>query len=433
MRAMAWGIVVGLAAATAAPAADYLELTDFTLIDGTDAPPRTVKSLLARDGVIVAIDDAGTRPVAEADARWTRIGLNGAWVIPGLVDTHVHVTRYPDPRKGERVLLGALRGGVTAVRDLAGDARALAEIERLGATNSWTGPSLVYSALFGGPAIFQGGPTAEMAPGRPPGQASWARQIDTHTDLRLAVAEARGSGARNVKVYGDLTPKLATALIREATRQGLLTTAHATVFPARPGDLVAAGVGSLSHAPYLVWEAADTVPADYGQRINGAWSTVAADHPRLRALYRHMAERGTFLDATLYIYHEMKNYAPGQMDTSWTDAAFAWGAAATKQAHGAGVRVTTGTDWFEPRDEEALPHTHDELALLVEHTGFTPAQALIAATRNGAAALGLADQGILEPGKSADLVVLDADPLADIHNTTRIRFTVKHGVVVPPR
>ncbi|WP_257388892.1 amidohydrolase family protein [Tahibacter caeni] len=433
MRALIGGIVVWLAATAAAPAADYLELTDFTLIDGTDVPPRAVKSLLARDGVIVAIDDAGTRPAAEADARWTRIGLNGAWVMPGLVDTHVHVTRYPDPRKSERVLLGALRGGVTAVRDLAGDARALAEIERLGATRGWTGPSLVYSALFGGPAIFQGGPTAEMAPGRPPGQASWARQIDAHTDLRLAVAEARGSGARNVKVYGDLTPALAAALIRESTRQGLLTTAHATVFPARPSDLVKAGVGSLSHAPYLVWEAADTVPADYGRRISGAWSTTAADHPRLRALYRQMAERGTFLDATLYVYREMKNYAPGQMDTSWTDAAFAWGAAATRQARLAGVRVTTGTDWFEPRDEDALPHTHDELALLVEHAGFTPAQALVAATRNGAAALGLADQGTLEIGKAADLVVLDADPLADIRNTTRIRFTVKHGVAVQPR
>lgn len=427
------GLALWLAAISPAPATDYLELTDFQLIDGSGAAPRAVKSLLVRDGVIVAIDAAGTRPEPERDARWTRIGLAGAWVIPGLVDTHVHVSRYPDPRRGDRILASALRGGITSVRDLAGDARALAELDRAIEAGELRGPTLIYSALFGGPAIFHNGPTAEMSPGRTPGEAPWARRIDADTDLRQVMAEARGTGARNVKVYGDLKPRLATALIREARRQGLLTTAHATVFPAAPRDLVEAGIGSLSHAPYLVWEAADVVPDDYGQRIRGPWGTIAPDHPRLLALYRRMAERGVFLDATLYVYKAMKDYAPGQMDTSWTDAAFAWAAQATRLAHEAGVRVTTGTDWFEPRDEDGLPHTHDELALLVAHAGFTPAQALVAATRDGAAALGLADRGTLAVGKRADLVVLDADPLADIANTKRIRFTVSRGVVIPTR
>jgi imidazolonepropionase-like amidohydrolase len=427
------GIVLWLAAAGPLQAADYLELTDLQLVDGSGAPARAVKSLLVRDGVIVAIDEDGPRPAAEADARWTRIGLAGAWVMPGLVDTHVHLSRFPDPRRGDRILASALRGGVTSVRDLAGDARALGEIERAVEAGEWPGPTLIYSALFGGPAIFRNGPTAEMAPGRAPGEAPWARRIDATTDLHQAVAEARGTGARNIKVYGDLKPRLASALIREARRQGLLTTAHATVFPAAPGDLVEAGIGSLSHAPYLVWEAVDTVPDDYGQRIRGPWSTVAPDHPRLLALYRRMAERGVFLDATLYVYKAMKDYAPGQMDTRWTDAAFAWAAQATRHARAAGVRVTTGTDWFEPRDEGDLPHTHDELALLVDHAGFTPAQAIVAATRDGAAALGLTDRGTLAVGKLADLVVLDADPLADIRNTRRIRFTVRRGAVIRPR
>lgn len=417
-----------------ASAAEYLELTDFQLIDGTGAAARAVGSLLVRDGIIVAIDAAGTRPEAEADARWTRIGLGGAWVMPGLVDTHVHISRFPDPRKAERLLQGAVRGGVTAVRDLAGDARALAELERAIGAREWPGPSLVYSALFAGPDVFRNGPTAQLAPGRTPGSAPWARLIDTRTDLRQAVAEARGSGATTIKIYGDLMPRLAAAIVREARRQEVMTAAHATVFPARPSDLVEAGVGSLSHAPYLVWEAVDEVPDDYGQRINGPWTTVAPDHPRLLALYRRMAERGVFLDATLYVYKAMKDYAPGEMDTRWTEAAFAWAARATQLARAAGVRVTAGTDWFEPRDESGLPHTHDELALLVRDAGFTPMQAIVAGTRDGAAALGLAaDHGTLEIGNYADLVVLDADPLADIDNTRRLRLTVRHGVVVEPQ
>jgi len=388
--------------------------------------------MVVRDGVIVAIDAQGQVPVAEPGARWTRIDLDGAWIMPGLIDTHVHVARFADTRtNAEKILRQAVRGGVTGVRDLAGDARALAELERSMGAGEFTGPHLEFSALFGGPGIFVHGPTAEMASGRPPGAAPWTRAIVADSDLRTAVAEAKGSGAGTIKVYGNLDAALATRLINEATRQGLHTTAHATVFPARPGDLVAAGVGTLTHSPYLVWEAVDKVPDDYGARIAGPWKTVPPDDPKLLALYKRMAERGTFLDATLYVYKAMKNFAP-DMHVEWADAAFDWGAKATRLAHQAGVRVTTGTDWFEPREGE-LPHTHDELALLVEQAGFTPMAAIISGTRNGAIAMGI-DRitGTVDVGKQADLLVLAADPLADIHNTTRIRMTVRAGTIVAP-
>jgi imidazolonepropionase-like amidohydrolase len=106
---------------------------------------------------------------------------------------------------------------------------------------------------------------------------------------------------------------------------------------------------------------------------------------------------------------------------------------ATRLAHAAGVPVTTGTDWFEPTQDGELPHTHEELALLVEAAGFTPMEAIIAGTRNGAVAMGLgATHGTVERGKVADLLVLDADPLVDIHNTTRLRMTIRNGVPVTP-
>lgn len=415
-------------------AAEYLELTDFQLIDGTGAAARPVGTLIARDGVIVMIDGQGEAPAPEADARWLRIGLNGAWVIPGLIDTHVHVARFPDTRAHAQAILDdAVRGGVTTVRDLAGDARALADIERATAAGEFTGPHVVYSALFGGPDIYKKGPASEMAAGRPPGGAPWALAVTADTDLRQAVAEAKGAGVANIKLYGDLDARLSRMIIAEARRQELMTTAHATVFPAGPGDLVAGGVGSLSHAPYLVWEAADAIPADYRMRTQGPWSSVPPDHPRLLALYRRMAERGVFLDATLYVYKAMRDYSP-EVQADWTDDAFAWAVQATRLAHAAGVRVTAGTDWFEPRDDADLPHTHEELALLVEAAGFTPMEAIQAGTRDGAAALGLsASRGTVQSGKLADLLVLDASPLDDIRNTTRIRMTVVRGKTVAPR
>lgn len=412
--------------------ADVLELRRLRLIDGSGAPARNVQRLLVRDGRIVAIDAEGTPPAPAAGEPWTRLDLGGTSVMPGLIDTHVHVARFPDTRtQAERILRQAVQGGVTAVRDLAGDARALAELQRGLAAGEWIGPHLVYSALVGGGDIFGEGPTTQMSPGWPPGSAPWARRIDAATDLRLTLAEARGTGARNLKLYGDVAPDLARAVLGEAARQDMLTTAHATVFSARPSDLVEAGVGSLAHAPYLVWEAVDEVPTDFRKRTEGPWASVPPDHPRLLALYRRMAARGTSLDATLYVYKAMKNYSP-EVKADWTDAAFAWGAQATRIAREQGVRVTAGTDWFEPREGE-LPHTHEELALLVEHAGFSPMQAIVAGTSNGAIALGLdAETGTIAVGKSADLLVLEADPLRDIRHTQRIRMTFRAGRRVDP-
>ena len=416
---------------TAASAANVLELSNFTLIDGTGAVARPVKTLVARDGVIVSID--GEAYARQKRDRVTQIDLDGAHVIPGLIDTHVHVARFPETRgRAERILRGAVRGGITAVRDLTGDARTLADVERAIAAREFIGPTVIYSAMFGGPDIYKAGPTASMSPGREPGTAPWTRVVDARSDLPTLVAQAVGTGAKNAKVYGDLDDALATNVIREARRQGLLVTAHGTVFPARPSTLVAAGAGSLSHAPYLVWEAAEVVPDDYQMRTQGAWTTVKADHPKLRALYAQMAKEGATLDATLYIFRKMQSFPP-ERKVQWSKDAFAWAVEATKLAHRAGVRVTTGTDWFEPEDELGLPHTHEELAILVESVGFTPMEAIVAGTRHGAIALGLEKtHGTIEPGKFADLVVLDADPLADIRNTTAIRFVVRHGDVVDP-
>ncbi len=416
---------------SAAPAAEILELRDFQLIDGTGAPTKAVQRLVAVNGTIVQIDANGSAPEPQPRSRWTRIDLAGAWVIPGLIDTHVHIARFPDTHaKASEILNQAVRGGVTAVRDLGGDARTLAELDRAIAAGEFIAPDIIYSAMFGGEDIFVAGPIAQFATGRALGEAAWARRVDAASDLRLLVAEAKGSGARNLKLYGDLTPALAAELISQGRDLGMLSTAHATLFPAGPKALVDAGVGSLAHAAYLVWAAVEQIPDDYQQRTAGPWQAFPADHPRLLALYRQMAEADVTLDATLYVYEQMQTY-PGVPHMPWTVQAAAWGAEATRHAHAAGVLVTTGTDWFEPRNERELPHTHEELVLLVDKAGFTPLAAIQAGTHNGAIALGLGQtHGTLEPGKLADLIVLEADPLADIRNTQKIRFTVRKGRVV---
>jgi imidazolonepropionase-like amidohydrolase len=430
VRRIALPLLILALQSAALPAADYLELTRFKLIDGTGAPVREVSRLLARDGRIVRIDDAGEVATASTDDRWTRVDLGGAWVMPGLIDTHVHVARFPDATtQAERILRDAVRGGITTVRDLGGDARALAELERRGSAEQAVLPEIVFGAMFGGDDIYEGGPTSQLARGRPVGDTPWTQRVTDDTDLPVAIALARGSGSSHIKLYGDIDASLATAVTLEARRQGVQIVAHATVFPARPSELVDAGVGTLSHAPYLVWEAVDRVPADYNARIRGPWKTTPADHPRLLALYRSMAKRGVVLDATLFVYRWMGDYSPA-VQAGWAPDAFAWAVDATRVAHREGVRVSTGTDWFEGRNG-VLPNTHEELAILVDEAGFTPMEAIVAGTRNGALASGRgASLGTVEVGKVADLLVLDADPVADIRNTTRMRHVIRRGVFV---
>lgn len=125
---------------------------------------------------------------------------------------------------------------------------------------------------------------------------------------------------------------------------------------------------------------------------------------------------------------EVRYFAP----TQWR-AIFAGFKKISVQIRANKVPILAGTDWSSFLNEKgAQPGRclHDELALLVE-AGFTPTEVLRAATLNPASFLGLSDSlGTIEVGKIADLVLLEADPIQDIHNTTRIAAVIQKGRLV---
>jgi imidazolonepropionase-like amidohydrolase len=103
----------------------------------------------------------------------------------------------------------------------------------------------------------------------------------------------------------------------------------------------------------------------------------------------------------------------------------------TRRARELGVAVAAGTDALAGERDGELPNLHRELELLVHGAGFSPLEAITAATRNSARALGAEDtRGTIGVGKLADLVVLRADPSADIRNTREIELVVKRGRVI---
>jgi imidazolonepropionase-like amidohydrolase len=148
---------------------------------------------------------------------------------------------------------------------------------------------------------------------------------------------------------------------------------------------------------------------------------IGPDHPAIRALFAAMKAKGVIWDPTLFVY---------RADSAAADTGVAKRRAAraldfVQAAHGAGVRIAAGTDGMG--GDRGLPNLHEELALLVR-AGLTPLDALIAATRTGAEVLGMsASHGTIAVGKAADLLVLRADPLADIRNTRQIDFVIKRG------
>jgi imidazolonepropionase-like amidohydrolase len=139
-----------------------------------------------------------------------------------------------------------------------------------------------------------------------------------------------------------------------------------------------------------------------------------------------MRARGTILDPTLWVYRAPDN-AP---DTSLAKRRERLAIEFTRAAHAAGVRVAAGTDGMSADSAGALPNIHEEMALLVR-AGLIPMEAIVAATQTNAIAGGFErDHGTVAVGKAADLLVLNADPTADIRNTTRIAYVVRRGLVL---
>jgi imidazolonepropionase-like amidohydrolase len=346
------------------------------------------------------------------------LDLPGQFVIPGLIDSHVHLATDPSggdrrPRV-ERRLRNALHGGITSVRDMAGDGRALASLARDALVGDIESPGIYYAALMAGPDFFSDPRVIAVSRGITPGTAPWARAVTAATDWPRAVAEARGTGASAIKVYAAVSADVLGPLVSEAHRQGLRVWAHAALFPARPSEVVAAGVDVVSHASLFAWEGVNPMPG-VNQRVRPD-PVLEPDDPRMLALYREMARRHTILDATLFVMGD----APAERQ--------AWCAAVTHAAWSAGVPISAGTDSIGVDTPGRLPDLHEELRLLVQRAGLTPLAAISAATLNGARAIGIDSlRGTIAVGKAADLVVLSGDPTRDITHTRDIVYVFRDG------
>ena len=418
-------ILFGAASAHAAdPPFARVIYSNATLIDGTGGEPRAGMAVIVNGE---RIEDVV--PVAGLTAQLRHgaliIDLSGLYLLPGLIDSHQHLATPPNRSRAEALLRRDLYSGITATRIMADDLRPIAELDRAARTGEITGPDIWYAAMFAGRSFFGDPRTAAVSSGYTPGEAPWAQAIDAGTDLSLAVARARGTGARAVKIYADLPPDLVRALAEEARRQGMMIWAHAMVFPTPPDQVLAANPDTISHTCYLAYQVSERRPAAYRDRFPVDSAALAhGDHPAMESLFRTMRTQGVLLDATLRVYREVERRATPQRPAHCSlDLA----ARLTAEARRAGVLVSAGTDGDTPYTA-SYPGLFEELELLVHRAGFTPLEAIRAATQIGAMAMGQGQSmGVIAPGYFANLVVLERDPVVDIANMRSVQFTVKRG------
>jgi imidazolonepropionase-like amidohydrolase len=424
--------------------AQPLLIQNVTIIDGTGSNIQPIRSVLVEDGHIVKISEVGK---FEIPNNTIIIDATDQFLIPGLWDMHTHW-------KDEPYLPLFIVNGITGVRDMGGVDKQYQWREQERTEN------------YIGPKIILGTPLVD---GSPP---SWPNSIivNNEEEAREVVNEYFDKGADFIKVYENLSREAYFAIADESKKLGITFAGHV---PGRVSNAEASDAGqkSIEHlddfgiatsdvytkivAGYADKEMNDDTYLEFQERL-------FAGHrgEKQTELFDKFVSNGTWLSPTLTVLHyttyiselfesydneEGLLYIPEEYAQSRSDYAenikeirtevgqkiasrqFEFYLRLVGDMHKAGIRIIAGTDG----SNFCFPGctVHDELELFVE-AGLSPMAALQTATVNAAEFAGrLGEFGTVEEGKIADLVLLEANPLIDIRNTTRISAVVLNGVL----
>src|SRR4051794_33691455 len=371
---------------------------------------------------------------APADAEV--VDMRGKFALPGLINSHEHLATPPDRKFAEAMMRRDVYGGVTAVRGMGDDVRALADYARASRVGEIPGPDIYYAALFAGRSFFDDPRTAAASQGLTPGTAPWMQAIDDKTDIANAVTMAKGTSAVAIKIYANLSGALVSKIAAEAHHRGMLVWAHGMVFPATPQEVIDARPDTVSHTCYLAYQAVDKRPTRYQDREKFPIDPAPferGDNQVMARLFDTMRQRNIILDATNYVYETIERMRAADPNNSPPPPYCSSDLAELlcRQAYQHHVSISTGTDSFSPADDQ-YPALYDELEILVRKVGMKPEEALNSATMISAAAAGQQkEMGTLEAGKLANIAFFTSNPLDDIGALRTIDVTVKRGARFP--
>ncbi|MEO6837538.1 MAG: amidohydrolase family protein [Ginsengibacter sp.] len=398
---------------------DNYAITGVTIIDANHQVPVTHQTVLITRNIISNIFNDGSRFIPDS---FVMMKMEGKYLLPGLIDAHVHMATDPSGDDNRihtlDVLQRMLYSGITSVRDMAGDARTLAGLSRDALTGDIISPEIYYSALMAGPVFFIDPRTATTTKGALPGKMPYMLAVTDSTNLVLAVAEAKGTGATGIKLYANLSPALVNKIVAEARKQGIYVWGHAWLQDAKPSDVVKAGVNPISHSPLLIYDKMDSVPKSW-KNGHTYYKSIGDSVPNLSSLFQLMKAHHTILDATMLTYKLWGE------DDSIMRYDYEITKRITAEAYKAGVTIDAGTD------DDQKEFVQKEMELLVKDAGFTAIDAIIAGTLNGAKAIRIDNKvGTVSVGKTANLLILNKNPLENIENVESVFLVIKNGKLV---
>ena len=385
-----------------------IALIGATLIDGTGAEPIQKSAVIIENNIIRAVGSQDETQIPEGAEI---INVDGLTLLPGLIDAHYH----NDYSQEMPPLF--LSKGITSVRD----------------PGAWM--DFYDSVRMSGkmiPRLFLTGPHIDMYPPAYPGNSYLVQDPE---EGRLAVALFAGQGATAIKVYFRLPISIIRSICEEAHRQGIPVTGHLEIANAR--DAINAGLDGIEHItsfgtcllpPREVERYKQAVLADNDARRRGryeAWNSIdMSDNPAVDSLIEFLAGKETFVTPTLAIFEKQ----PHDSD-SIEVRGFANMVKFVELAHKGGVEIVVGSHTWVPYAELGFAYFR-EMELL-QDAGMSSMSIIQGATFNNAKFLRISERlGSIEPGKVADLIVIEGDPLENISAMRNVRRVMLNGVWV---
>jgi imidazolonepropionase-like amidohydrolase len=418
-----------LTAASTAGAETYAIQAGRLIVDAAQ-PARGASTVIVENGRIARIENGFAAP-----AGATIVDERGRTVMPGMTDVHVHLTqtsgtpwyayftkKYSVPYATTLGLTHALemaRGGFTTVRDLGGDASAVTAVRDAVAEGRFPGPRI---RVPGDPLSIIGG-HADAATGLPPELAQAVNDAHLSPAVCTGVEQSQ-TAVRKLAAEGvDLIKIMATGGVLDPGAMGL---------EQHFSDAEMKGIVEAAHAMHLKVAAhahgAQGILAATNAGVDSIEHGTFLDAKGAQAMKAH----GTYYSATLMAFSGVQalmgsGKLPPESEAKARQTFAVWGKG-LNLAYRSGVKIALGTD------SAVAPHNqaNKELELMVTKGGMTPRDALIAATKGGPDLLDISSEtGTLDPGKSADLIAVEGDPLVDPTAVQRVGYVMVGGKPIP--